>query len=170
MKQITLSIVILSLFISLCGCGQTSEPNVVMPTVFYYHTDLNSKEDFNDIFVAEIREGVQYQDDHILLLNSYFAGPESENLVNPFPSGLDAVSLEATGDTAYVVLSEKIAKLSALDLTMACSCLSLTLLELTQCDYVQISAENNLLADQEFITIGRDTLLLSDNTQLPTEN
>lgn len=170
MKRITLSIMILSLFISLYGCGQTPEPDVVMPTSFYYHTDLDSKEDFNDIFIAEIREGVQYQNDHILLLNSYFSGPESENLVNPFPSGLEAVSFETKGDTAYVVLSEKIAKLSALDLTMACSCLSLTLFELTQCDYVQISAENNFLADQEFITIRRDTLLLSDNTQLPTEN
>lgn len=170
MKRITLSIMILSLFISLCGCGQASEPDVVMPTAFYYHTDLDSKEDFNDIFVAEIREGIQYQNDHILLLNSYFSGPDSENLVNPFPSGLETVSFEIKDDTTYIVLSEKIAKLSALDLTMACSCLSLTLFELTQCDYVQISAENNLLADQEFITIGRDTLLLSDNTQLSTED
>ena len=53
---------------------------------------------------------------------------------------------------------------------MACSCLSLTLFELTQCDFVEIAAADNLIADQEVIVIGRESLLMSDEVILPTEN
>ena len=72
--------------------------------------------------------------------------------------------------TTYVILSDQICKINNLDLTMACSCLSLTLFELTQCTSVQISAENNLIADQEVIIIEKDALLFSDNTLLPSGN
>ena len=170
MKRITLTFMALILLFSFCGCGQTSDPDIITPTAFYYHNNLDEKEEFNNVFVAEIREGALYQNDHISLLNNYLDGPESENLINPFPHGLEVVSLDTKKDTAYIVLSDQIAKINSIDFTMACSCLSLTLFELTQCNYVQISAENSLLSDQESILISRDTLMLADDTDLPTMN
>lgn len=169
-QSIIIILALLSLLFSLCGCGRSSEPEMVMPTAFYYHNNLDAKEDFNNVFVAEIREGVQYQNDYILLINSYFAGPELENLVNPFPADLEAVSLRIEADTAYIVLSDQIAKLNSVDLTMACSCLSFTLFELTQCNYVRISAENDLLNNQDAILLSRESMFLLDDTLLPTEN
>lgn len=170
MKKMLSLILILALLVSICGCGQSSEPEMIMPTAFYYHNDLNTKENFNDVFVAEIREGAQYRNDYTLLLNNYFAGPESENLVNPFPADLEVVSLVTNEDTVNIVLSDQITKITSVDLTIACCCLSFTLFHLLQCNNVQISAENGLLDNQEKLFFSQESMLLLDNTLLPTEN
>lgn len=170
MKRFALIILFPTLIISLFGCGKSAEPELILPIALYYHNDLDDKDNFNEVFVSEIREGADWQNDHMLLLNNYFLGPESDNLINPFPTDLTVVSLSNNGNTTNIVLSDQITKLTGMDLTMACSCLSLTLFELTQCDFVEIAAEDNLIADQEVIVIGRESLLMSDEVILPTEN
>ena len=170
MKRIYLLLSILILLGALFGCGKQPKTEIVAPVTYYYHNDLEQKDDFSNVFVAETRESVQFQEDLVALLNDYLTGPESEGLINPFPAGLEIISFAESGDTANIQLNDKIGTLSGIDLTMACSCLSLTVFDMTECDYVQISAENVLLSEQSFLTFSRESMVLRDETPLPTEN
>ena len=170
MKRIILILMILVLSISLYGCGQQTEQEIVIPVIFYYHNNLDSKDNFEDVFVLEVREGSHFQNDTLALLNNYFAGPVSEGCVNPFPTGLQAISFEQNENTARIILSDQIAKLSAIDLTMAASCLSLTVFELTPCNTITISAENSLIANQTALVITKDSLLFTDNAHFSIED
>lgn len=67
-------------------------------------------------------------------------------------------------DTASIVLSTQITKLTGIELTLACSCLSLTLFELTKCNSVEISVDGQMLAGQPSVLIHRDDLIFVDNT------
>ena len=149
---------------TLCGCSQQPETELILPVAFYYHNDLDSKDNFNEVFVAEQREGSNYQNDHLALINLYLAGPNSEKLTNPFPEDLIAQKLEINSDTASIVLSTQITKLTGIELTLACSCLSLTLFELTRCNRVEISVDGQMLAGQPSVLIHRDDLIFTDNT------
>ncbi len=161
---------IFTLIIGLFGCKGSTDKDLIVPVAFYYCNDLESKEDFSNIFVKELREGDGYQNDKLALLNQYVAGPDSENLTNPFPSDLVVLSVETNRDTTRILLDEQIAKLSGLELTLACTCLSLTLFDLYPCSSVEISANNSLLDGQESILITNDTLIFSDNGYPATED
>ena len=68
-------------------------------------------------------------------------------------------------NTLYVTVSKELAQLSGLELTLACSCLSMTCMELTGAENIVISAENSLLDGQKSITMNKDTLLLIDKAE-----
>ena len=64
--------------------------------------------------------------------------------------------------TVYVTLSPEITLLTGVDLTMACGCLTLTILSLTEAQQVQIRSVSGLLDGQRSITMDKNTLLLLD--------
>lgn len=164
MKKLIIFFLTAAIICALFGCGQNPESELILPVAFYYHSDLDEKENFNEVFVSELREGSNFQNDPLALINLYLAGPNSERLINPFPSDLSAHKLETKDNTASIVLSTQITKLSGIDLTMACSCLTLTLFELTECTSVEISVEGQLLSGQQSILIHHDDLIFADNT------
>ena len=165
-RYFAIILITLTMF-SLCACKQdNTEFNE--PVTFFYCCDVTnesvSDDTFHNVFVAEIREGSGYKDDLPSLLTLYLQGPHSEELVSPFPTGLRVVSAYADSERVLIVFSDAIDSLTGLDLTIACSCLALTVFDSNECDYIEIAAETKPLDEQESIVITRDSLVLADDT------
>lgn len=98
------------------------------------------------------------------LLNQYLKGPKSSGLISPFPADIYLVSFALEQQTAIIVLSDHIAELNGVDLSIACTCLSLTVKDLTGCATVQIRAQNKLLDNKQSVTINTNAIFLSELT------
>lgn len=162
MKRFVIVMILLALVIGMSGCMQKNE-DFVNPVSFYYCNDISSKDDFEHVFVPELREGAGYWDNKPALLSLYLTGPENEDLVTPFPAGLSIISVQHDNGQVRVVLSDQFADLTGLDLSIACTCLGMTVLELYGCDCVEISAEHKPLGEQKSIIITADMVVLADN-------
>ncbi len=158
-----ISIFLCFLCLTLCfGCAEDA-PEPQEGTHFYYPLADLSFQPGSTCYDGEIR--ALDPKDWVQILNIYFAGPESEHLRSPFPAGLLAQQTVLEGDTVYITVSDHLATLTGLDLTMACGCLSLTAMELTGGQRVVINAEDALLDGQKSITMDKNNLLLADNWQ-----
>ena len=93
----------------------------------------------------------------------YLAGPDNVELVSPFPNGLRLISHHQEGETLYLLFSEELSQLSNLSLSMACGCITMTCLTLTDATQVTIEANESLLDGHKSITMGQDSLILSDH-------
>ena len=168
-RYIAFLLTLLTVF-GLIGCTDSSSEDFIYPVSFYYCANLDTTDNFNDIYVQEIHEGSPYINDRTGLLTQYLNGPYSENSENPFPAGLTLISIEQIGSTVHITLSEHISRLDGLDLTLACACLSMTLFDLCSCDCVEIRANGSLLAGSESVTITKDDLVLTDAViSVPTD-
>lgn len=98
------------------------------------------------------------------LLGKYLRGVPGEGFVSPFPKGLFLISFKLEGLTAKVILSDGIAELTGMDLTVALTCLTQTVMSLTGCREVIISAATALLDGEKFITLSQDSFLLVDDS------
>lgn len=161
MKQFCIALTIVALLLGMAGCKQEND-DLLEPVSFYYCNDISSKDDFEHVFVPELREGAGYSDNKPALLSLYLKGPENEDLISPFPAGTSVISVQWSNSHVYIVLSDHMAELTGLDLSMACTCLSMTVFDLYACQAVEISAEHKLLDDQKSIVLTADTLILSD--------
>ena len=161
MKQLTAAILLTLLLFALLGCS-SQDSEYIEPVNFYYCNDLDSKEDFENIFVAEVREGVGYVENKPALLSLYLSGPQNGRLISPFPAGTALISVQKTGDMLQIVFSDHLAQLTGLDLTIAATCISLTVFELYPCAQVEISCEGALLDEQVSLTMFAEDLVLVD--------
>ena len=145
------------------GCTEKA-PAPQEGTLFYYPKADLSFQPGSTSFDTEARS-LENPGTWVQVLNIYFAGPESEHLLSPFPAGLQAQQATMERNTVIITVSDHLASLTGLDLTIACSCLSLTALALTGAETVVIHAEGTLLDGQKSITMDKNTLLLLDNWQ-----
>ena len=83
------------------------------------------------------------------MLRRYFAGPQSETLNTFLPRGTELVSFYDFDGNVQIILSPQISQLSEAELTVACACITRTVIELTDATSVQISADDNSLGDIE---------------------
>lgn len=143
----------------LCGCEKTQE--LQTPVTFYYPSNEVSYDIGCSFIEQEIREGAQMGSAENIM-HVYLAGPENDQLCSPFPAGLQLLGMRKDGQTVYLTFNQTLASLSNLDLTLACSCITLTCLDLTGAQQVCIDAENSLLAGQKSIKMDRSSLLLTD--------
>lgn len=157
-KQLLVLLCILHL---LSGCSQAAPYE--KPVEFYYCAGSYSYETGTSAIVSETREGA---DMHSLeeTLRAYLAGPESGELVSPFPAGLKLVAIRQEGGTVFITLSKELSQLTNLSLSMACGCITMTCLGLTDAEQVTIEAEDSLLNGQKSITMDRNSLLLADRS------
>lgn len=150
----------------LCAC--TFRPaKVQLPVNFYYCAKEVSYDSEAGIVAPEIREGSTWTDDSLALFNQYLAGPVSEAFISPFPAQLQALELTIYERDAKVVLSDHLSILTGHDLTMACVCLSRTLMELSGASCIEISVPNRQLDGKPSIVIHQDNVLFWD-TITPT--
>ena len=173
MKRYWISILVVLLLFSFCGC-KSKGTDFVEPVTFYYCNDITSNEisgnDFYNIFVGETREGSGYINNLQTLLLLYLRGPADAALVNPFPDNLQILSLHEENLHVSLIVSDEFASLTGLDLTLACTCLSMTVMELTGCNSVLIAAESAPLDEKDSITMTRDMLVFFDNTYVVSED
>lgn len=145
------------------GCTEKS-PEPQDGIVFYYPQAQLSFQPGSTIIGTETR-ALTDQETWAQVLSIYFLGPDAEHLLSPFPAGLAVIKTSMENKTVYITVSDHLAELTGLELTMACSCLSLTALALTGAETVVINAEDALLDGQKSITMDKNTLLLLDNWQ-----
>ena len=172
MKRYTNFILIFLVLLGFCGCRKKNT-DYLEPVTFYFCNDISdtnmSSDDFHNIFVAEIHEGAGYTNNLLSFLSLYFTGPSSASLVSPFPTDTAVISYQMEEDHVCVVLSDSLASIDGLDLTIACTCLSMTVMEFTGCDSVEISLESSPLGNGDAIVMSKDMLVLSDSTQMIPE-
>ena len=146
-----------------CACQKKSAQPLGTVTVYYKAAELTFGS-AEGVIVPYMLEADGHQNDVEYLLNAYLSAAPSGNFADTFPAGTYLVSLSLDALTAKVVLCDKFAKLSGLDLTIACVSLTQTVISLTDCQEVIISAETARLDGNNFITLNQDSYLLLDES------
>ena len=165
MKRCCLILIPLLLLCFLFGCGEAS-PEYEQPVLFFYPENVQEDGSVTNVISPETREGEEFDGDLHRLLADYLEGPTDPALYSPFPA--DAQLLEVSQFNGKITLrfSQSFAELSSLDRTIACACISMTCLEFTEADAVEIFAQNALFDGEESILLTRDNLLTKDNTPI----
>lgn len=145
----------------LCGCGKKAE-DIQSPASFYYCNSVISYDSPSAVISAEIRESARHNGSLLSVLNLYLSGPISGEYISPFPSGTLAKEVIWNDTALEVELSSAFAELKGLDLTIACTCLSKTLMEFTDCSSVTIFVADATLDGSESITMDANNILLMD--------
>lgn len=156
MKQLTAMILLCTLLLS--GCGDTLKE----PVTFYY-LNSNYEEDMSPAIGSEQREAAGHRDDLMYLLALYLMGPAVEDLRSPLPRGTTLQSIEQHGANIILTLSDMSDSLADARFTMACSCLTLTCLDLTDATNITI------ISGDRSITLNANNLLLQDLITTDTE-
>lgn len=162
MKRIMVLFLIAILVIPLFACtGQSKD--LRSPVAFYYRTRDVSFDTDAGIISCEYRDGFGHEEDYVYLVEQYLNGPVSENCISPFPAGTTLVQLDFITNKVLIVLSSHISLLSGPELTIACTCLAKTVLEMTGMKEVKISSDGDLLNGNESITISMDDISFTDD-------
>lgn len=163
MKRIFCLILAISLLFLLPGCKDKEEP-ILEPVNFYYRNAEISFDSSNGLISAQVTESAGYDRKFLDIINFYLKGPIQDHYNRTFPTGTQALSLEFIGANAQVVVTNDFARLSGIDLSIACACLSMTVMELTSSSSVTIRAESTTLGGNDSITMGIDNILLFDDS------
>lgn len=150
----------LSLLLIFClvlsGCGILAE-RMREPVTFYY---VRSGYDANmsQVIGSEERDAAGHRGELSYLLALYLMGPSQEGLRMPFPGSTRVLSVEREGGSITLELSDTGITLTDAQFSLACACLSLTCLNLTDAETVTI------LSAERSVTMSRDNLVLFDGS------
>lgn len=163
MKKILFLFLALSIFLTCTACHQEPEETQSTVTVFYRASDIQYGTEEGVIAPCQLN-AAGHESDTVYLLDVYFSKILSEEYITTFPRSTRVVSLNLDGLTAKIVLSNEFSSLTGLNLSIACACLTQTIISLTGCQEVIISAESAKLDGNNFITLTRDSYLLLDES------
>lgn len=160
MKRIFCLILVVCLFLS--GCSSFGE-RIKEPVTFYYLCS-QYQEDLCCVISSEEWEASGHRNDLSFLLHLYLMGPSSDGLDSPLPYGTQILSVEQKDSRILLELTDTVQSLSDVEFTLACACLTLTCLDLTDAAEVTIQSGNRTT------TMNRSSLSLYDtNEPTPTE-
>ena len=172
MKRLTAALLLILTVLSMTACAQDEEP--VHPVAYHYlRAPLDNGEilhgSADSVIAPEIREGDGHQGDLSHLLDIYLLGPLDHDYRSPFPVGTALISITVDGVHASLVLSRQFANHNGIDLTLACACLTMTVMDLTGVETVTISADESQLDGKASITMDRSSMILTDTATPETE-
>ena len=160
MKRMIAIVLLFALSLTAAGCKKDT-PEFVNPVQVYYRR-------FDDIYGTEpgvicaiTIEGTDRLSDPISLLNDYLSDSDPIGAI-PFPKDTKLQKLTISGDTAVAELSASFARLEGMDLTIACACITMTIMELTGVESVAIRCADRKLNGAVQIVMSRDSLILLD--------
>ena len=163
MKRIVSILLILALCLCFPACSRKTE-RIQEPVSFYYlRAELTYGGD-DSVICPQQAESAGHEKDLVWLLNSYFQMTPAEGLINPFPSGTKLVSVTIEESTANVVVSDVFCLNHDMDLTIACACITMTVMELTDVETVTVRTINTTLNGAQQIVMNKSCLLLIDNS------
>lgn len=166
MKRMITLFLILLLMLPLAGCQEETTTQPEHPITVYYKRTEPTHGTADSVIAPTTIEGKGHEKDYSYLLTRYLKGAGDPQLSRTFPRGTTLVSFKLDALTAKIVLGDRFSSLSGMDLTIACVCLTRTVMELTGCQEVIISAENTKLNGQNFIILSGDSYLLTDTVGL----
>lgn len=161
MKKCLCMLLTVILAASLCACRPESA-KLQQPVNFYYRNSEILFGSSNGLISPQVTESAGFHDT-VALLNAYLKGPETSAFDATFPASTKVLEMTIQGDTAYLGMNDSLARLSGIDLTVACACIAMTTAELTGVKTVTISASNELLDGAASITMNVDDLIFSDH-------
>ena len=160
MKRVLCLILFFCLMLS--GCSITGD-RIKEPVIFYY-VDKNYQKEMDQVIVSEVREASGHREDLSYLLALYSIGPSNEDLMSLLPRNTHITVAEHASDSIQLELSEIAQTMTDSDFTLACACIALTCMELTEVPQITVACgERN-------ITIREDNLLLHSSAQKPQED
>lgn len=160
MKRTICVLLCLTLFAALLGC-RSENGKLRQPVNFYYRNSETTYGGIDGLISAQASEGADFED-VTALLNQYLKGPSSNAYQATFPASTKLLSLTVQEDTAYLNMNDALSRLSGIDLTVACACITLTVAELTGVTTVTIRASNADLDGAAVITMNVNALILQD--------
>lgn len=162
MKRIICLVCIMAALSAFCGCSHAAG-NYTRPVNVYYCAASVDYRSADGLFAKEVRDYYGWSERLLDFLNVYLAGPLKSDLVSPFPAGSKVNSLHTNGTSINVQLNASFSGLSSNELTLACACLSMTVLDITGAENVNIQIEG--LGDGNTnITMTRENMHITDLT------
>lgn len=134
MKKLALIWISICLLLSMAACERRIDRDDGTEWVFYYLGELDGSEGVVKSETRKLGSGGE-----LMVLNEYFAGPESQELNSPFPIGTTFSAFDFDENQASITMSQEYSQLRGAEKTMAEACLTKTLLDLTGCDVVEIT-------------------------------
>lgn len=150
-KMLCTALVIILLVSLLPGCA----PKMKEPVTFYYQI-TNYQENMVSPIAGEEREVTGYRDNLKYLLTFYLMGPISQELSSPLPRGTQLCSIGQDGGVLTIEITDTAATLNDSGFSLACACLSMTCMGLTNAERVTI------ISGSRSLSFDSDNLLLND--------
>ncbi len=163
MKRSMAILLICALLLPLTACQQEQAAGEGTVTFYYCRKELTHGST-DSVIAGETRDTQSQGKDLSRLLTLYFMGPRSQELRTPFPVGLRLVECRINEGTAYVTVTDALSQLTGIELTLACACITRTVLGLSEAEAVHIQAETSLLGSSQFLLMDEKTLLLFDGS------
>lgn len=167
----TICVILTCTLLLLTGCTR-AEKSFESPSDFYYRVTDPVYGAKTGIIVAEEHETADCGQDLLCLLKCYMEGPYSPDLKLPTPAPASSVyPVSATQEAAHisVYFSPGFARLTGIDLAVACSCISKTLFDYTDAEEVEFFVEDFTLDGNPSVLIRRDSIITLDESTLTTE-
>lgn len=152
-----------AILLSIAGCAGKGE-KIQSPVSMYYLRSEFTYNSIDSVVASEIRDAASFENEARTILSAYLLGPQSDDLRSPFPKNTRLLQLTLTEDTAQIILTNAIATLRGIHLTLACVCLARTVMELTGVQKVQISADSEMLGGNKSIIIDSSSVHLTEST------
>lgn len=165
MKRMISFFLILAALSSLAACKEQTQ--IHQGVSFYYRNSAVTSG--SNVIIPEAREAEGIRDDTSQLLREYLKGPKSEGFVHVIPEETVLYSFSMTDTEAEIVLSDEFAKLSGLDLTIACACITKTVIGLCAVQTVKIRCLNTDLECGRFVIMDEASLMLFESPTAPNE-
>lgn len=164
MKKLCI-LICLSLVLQMLGGCSRKEEDFQEPVNFYYCNNEVAYNSATGVIHPEIREGAGFYGSLTAFLQAYLLGPKNSDLYTLIPSDVYLVSCEISDNTATIVLSKSVEKLSGIDLVTACSALLLSVYEYAGITTISVSAKDGRLDDKDQFVLSMDDIVLIDASQ-----
>lgn len=165
MKRMLILLLALWLFPAFLGCSRPN-PGIDGAVSFYYQRETTVYWQDDGVLRAEDRDVSALNGDIKLILSEYLKGPVSGGNIQVFPAGTALLSIEILDETASLLLSDAFLSLSGLPLTIACACLTLTTIELTGVETVEIRTSGEFPDGSASIVMDLNCLHFVDTSAL----
>lgn len=154
-----LIILLLAMSTALCACAFPGSHEG--QTAFYYPVAASSYTMEESYIQSEYRQVSDTELSRLIAL--YLQGPQdTQSFSSPFPAGTGLVSVSVDEKLLDVTLSAGFSACTGLELTIACACLTMTCLELTDVESVRIRSDGAQLDGAPWVQMQRSDLLLTD--------
>lgn len=146
MKRILCILICIMLLMS--GCAHKDMAN------FYYQRNGFIYDAPDGVIVAEKRDITNHTTHLAFLVSLYLLGPQNIEYHSPFPASTKLQSIERKNNTLIITLNDTFEGLPESQFSLACTCLTMTLQEVSSANQVTIvSGSRSLTLSQELITL-----------------